>query len=502
MSGSKEGTVGQVTTRTITILPLVIVCGAALAGDRSDLCNSGNRGGDLTIIRIPDQVKWGTVGNITAYSFGTDILNVGTATLPISAQSDAHPVMAQNLYRMENGRFEQIGLSWLKHTFRATPNDPDCTCDDPQDDQIIGVGCTDPYTALTNGSQAGFQGSAIGGIGPRSDLNPSTAEFPWPFTTRGDTGDAIYKRLQAENADVDPDRHPTARLFVESMYVAPEEPAENRYNNVSYREVSVVDFTDGGWVLRVIDETRVGVPALSAWQESDRNVDIQTFDIPDDGIIMLGALSSQQDDGRWHYEYVLFNMNSDRGVDSFAVSVAPGTSISDVEFSGVKYHSGERWNSTDWSAVTSDDAVEWRTTSEAVEANNNVLRWGTAYRFGFTADAAPATSAGTIHLAKDGADPNIDLLVCAPGSGQEADEGCFSPVIDEDSDGIDDDVDLCLDTAATETVDAQGCSEAQLADLDPPGSDPVSTCGASGAMTLALTILGFIAVARTRRYAA
>jgi hypothetical protein len=95
--------------------------------------------------------------------------------------SDQQPVIAQNLYRLAGGRFEQIGMSWLKHGFLST-NSPNAACNPQQPcagapfggDQL-GVGCTDTYTGSLNGHRP---------AGMRSEVNATTGTFPFPLGGR------------------------------------------------------------------------------------------------------------------------------------------------------------------------------------------------------------------------------------------------------------------------------------------------------------------------------
>ncbi|MCU0689226.1 MAG: hypothetical protein MUE97_05750, partial [Phycisphaerales bacterium] len=102
-------------------------------------------GPDVTVGDLSDVYHWGTATldgvPVRAFSVGTDSWNIGnkpgnwfdyntTITFrPIGAPagtlitrprvSNQHPVIAQQMYRLRNGNFEQIGISWLKHGFTS-----------------------------------------------------------------------------------------------------------------------------------------------------------------------------------------------------------------------------------------------------------------------------------------------------------------------------------------------------------------------------------------------
>ncbi|MEO7793162.1 MAG: hypothetical protein ABIV06_00200, partial [Thermoanaerobaculia bacterium] len=177
-------------------------------------------GPDVTIINLPDTMNWGVSGGIRAYSVGTTSCNIGDkpvawcdagTCLGGTLQSNDHPVIAQGLYRLKDGRFSQIGMSWLKHGWLSTnSNNTACagiTCIIPpgSGDQL-GIGCNDTYGAGLNGGQ-GNPGTCLGGsncrLGMRSEVNPTTGDFPMPYTNTAHPS-VIDQRIQVPETDVDP----------------------------------------------------------------------------------------------------------------------------------------------------------------------------------------------------------------------------------------------------------------------------------------------------------
>ena len=118
-----------------------------------------NSGPDVIVGALPATQKWGTVGGITAYSFATTSCNIGDEILPWFDDNNQHPVIAQNLYRVKDGRIDQLGMSWVKHGFGALAQNLCCTCQNPGTFDFLGVGCSDPYTTGLN-SVPDLQGSS------------------------------------------------------------------------------------------------------------------------------------------------------------------------------------------------------------------------------------------------------------------------------------------------------------------------------------------------------
>ena len=92
-------------------------------------------GPDVIVGAITGVGNYGTDGSgIYAYSLGTDACNIGNASIPWSTSSANHPVIAQHVYRLKPvagqpySRFEQIGMSWLKHGFARASGSLCHTC--------------------------------------------------------------------------------------------------------------------------------------------------------------------------------------------------------------------------------------------------------------------------------------------------------------------------------------------------------------------------------------
>ncbi len=377
-----------------------------------DLAGPGNPGG-----AGPRYV--GSSGTIGVYSIGTTSCNIGNVPLNWFSNGTDHPAIIYNMYRLDNGRFEHIGVSWVKHGFCAlqqtacgpcTPTGSGCR-------STLGVGCSDPYSSSLNSSQSG--------LGPRSDINPSQVGWPWPFTTDGQTGPTTYKRMIIERDEIDPAIHPGAQFFGEGQYIAKDDKnAGNSHNNASYRRVGVNSSVgSGGWYLNWLASTTREDPAIFAWRDHglgpntpDPDVTLVPVDVPNDGRYWVGYKVSDNGDGTYHYEYAVFNLDSDRAGRYFRVDVGNGATISNNDFHSPEYN-GEIFDNTPWGfEIDANGRAKWSSPqSHSQNPNTNALRFGTLYNFAFDSDGAPVEGNARLQLFKSGTPGFMTINVLVPG---------------------------------------------------------------------------------------
>jgi hypothetical protein len=346
-------------------------------------------GPDVIVGDIHDAMSYGSLNNMSAFAIGTTSCNIGTAPLSwVPDPSPNHPVIAQNLYRVKDGRIQQIGLSWLKHGFFALNGNLCGNCKSPPGN-ALGVNCSDPYSAGLNGSQ--------GALGPRSQVNPSTGVIGIPIRHLKNPN-LLDGRIQVANADLAANLNPGARYFVEAQYIHPQDAQTGHgNNNASYRPVTFPQ-QGGKFTLTLGGTTVRTLPAIYAWRAVHPNVHLFNVDVPHDGRLILGIRSVQIPGGRFHHEVALHNLNSDRSVQALTIHTQGGA-VKSPGFHGIKYVQ-EAYSSADWKATPSGSAMTWATQTFAVNPNANALRWGTLYSFWFDS-AKPATEA-VIQLFKPG----------------------------------------------------------------------------------------------------
>jgi len=418
-------------------------------------------GPDVIVGSLHDLRYWGTTGGVSAYSVGTTSCNVGDENLDwFSGVAGRHPVIAQNMFKWEpysvgddNGRFKQIGQSWLKHGFFALSQNLCCSCSGTSGSQL-GVGCSDPYGAGLNGS--------FSELGPRSEVNPVYGTFPEPHSSpSGST--TLRGRIQVVNTEMDQDVaiNAASTYVVDGHYVAQDDhDSGNANNNASYREISV--FTSGNThSIGFGGGTQREVPAIMHWGEIEPGVTYRIVDVPDDGRYYVAYNVSDNGDGTWRYEYAVYNFYSDDAAVSFSVPVPDSVNVTNISFNDVDSHSGEPYDNTDWSGAHNAGAVSWSAPAFSPSADRNAIRWGTLYNFGFDADTAPITVSTSLGQISGGSTPafNID----APEAGAPP---C---VADFNGDGIVDTADLGILIAVFDTrnpkLDLNGDKEINTADL-------------------------------------
>jgi len=251
----------------------------------------------------------------------------------------------------------------------------------------------------------------------RSDVNPYTCYFPYPWTAPAPEP-TIGRRIQVADDDLDPDLNPEALYFVEGHYIAPDDVAAgNGYNNASWRRVIVSEPTAGVYDAVLTDSTQREEPAIFAWQFNDPEVIIQSVDIPNDGRFWMGTKVTYMGNETWRYEYAIQNLNVNRAAGSFMVPVCSDVNITDVGFHDIDYHSGEPYDNTDWTIFRDENGVSWSSPQTyAQDANTNALRWGTLYNFWIEAKMGPSLNEVVLELFVPGTPSTVFVSTTVPGA--------------------------------------------------------------------------------------
>jgi len=424
----------------------VLSLGAALAGAailsvdaQAQTACQGATGPDVIVGDIQDVANYASLNGVEALALGTYSCNMGTQTVSWISNNNLHPVIGGNLYKYKvvngSGRFEHLGMSWLKHGFFALSNTLCCTGCQSTSGSSLGIRCADPYTAARNGSQSG--------AGPKWQVNPSTGVFTYPPANPAFSG-STARRLQVKITDLEASSA-SVRYFGEAQYVTQDDAAAgNDNNNASYRELTVTG-SGTAWTFSLTagQTTQREKPAILAWQAIDPTVQVQNIDT--DGRLILAWKVTEVTPGTWHYEYALHNLNSERGVQKFALPVG-GAMLSNLGFHDVDYHSGDgianvNTDGTDWSVSNTAGTLAWESQTFAVNQNANALRWGTLYNFRFDANVPPTSGSITLTPFKSGTNmvvtaqvPSASVggpiaLVCDPATGGVLACPCANPAL-------------------------------------------------------------------------
>jgi hypothetical protein len=381
-------------------------------------------GPDVIVGDMPSISNYTGALGLDALSIGTTSCNVGTVGLNWVASTNQHPVIGGNLYRFKivngAGRFEQIGQSWLKHGFAAVNGTLCCpTCQGGGGSQL-GVGCSDPYGPGLNGNQSS--------LGPRWQVNAATGVFTYPPANPGWSG-TTARRCEFSTTDAEPTTGSTTRFFCETQYVTPDDAAAgNQNNNASRREMTCTGGLGFDASFALIGSTVRQESAIEAWPLCEAGVTLSEVQV--DGKFLIGSKATDLGGGIWHYEYAVYNMNSDRSGGAFAVPVPIGANITNIEFHDVTYRNGDgpgnvNFSGTDWTSTTAFGSIVWTTEPQAQNASANAVRWGSTYNFRFDANAAPVNGDVTLGLWKVGTPDSVTAAAQVPGAGNTSFAFCF-----------------------------------------------------------------------------
>ena len=139
--------------------------------------------------------------------------------------------------------------------------------------------------------------------------------------------------------------------------------------------------------------------------------------MPGDGRFIVGYRITDNGDDTWHYEYGIYNLNSDLSARSVSLAAPSCLSMTNIGFHDVAYHSGEPYSGADWTGVVAGDLLTWSTDTFATDPNANALRWNTLYNFRFDADAPPGLGSLTLGMFKPGPITSVLVPIMLPDPG-------------------------------------------------------------------------------------
>jgi len=335
----------------------------------------------------------------TGLSLTTTACNVGTVEIPWqAAMQTGHPGISMALYREQGGRFEQIGLSWMKHGFFAQSNSFCVPCSGTTDGTRLGIGCSDTYGSSTNGNRFW--------LGPRAEWNAFTATWDCEGSyfdglpvdcVRDEDGaglDPVSHRLQAADADL---ASAGASYFYEAAYLVPGDV--ELANNIGWRRCTFSlqgqEFSASTPAPADGNPLVLG-PAVLRWGQKRTIAGLE----PLDGRVVLAAQVTPLAGGLFRYEYALYNWTLHAQVSSFALPLASGLAADR------SFHDVDGLPANDWGSVKQGGNLRWSWNGVVLPGDivAGPLAFGMLDNFGFTCDRPPAVRDAllTLHAPGDG----------------------------------------------------------------------------------------------------
>ncbi len=315
---------------------------------------------------------------------------------------DQHPFLVWNVYRLLDGRIEQLAASGVKHAFLTINSGcAQTNCDGfiPQAyrGHVLWPNCLDLYSAGNNDMPA-YQG-------PRDEVSASLGlwnschSFFDPNCTGSQTQDSgqWLNRLLIAPAELNLGTA-GARYFIDAWYVVQYDI--NIWNTMGFRSITPTQQSGGGYTFAPLGPFTQG-PPLKEWvpegvAAEDRGHVVVTvpsltpdnpypYNMPQGHLRVLVKVDDLGN-GQWRYRYAVMNYDFDRGLDAFAIPLPANAALEETWMGGPPDVLEAAWPAT---------RLADRVVFEAPEGE--VLPWFTLYNFELVTDQAP-TRSGEVRL--------------------------------------------------------------------------------------------------------
>ncbi len=308
-----------------------------------------------------------------------------------------HPYLVWSMFRVMDGRMEQVGRSGIKHAWLTVNSG----CTNCGSNNILWPQCRDTY---------GVGNNEYGGdLGPRIALESNTGiweESP-SFFDPGGTGSQTNNSGTWENRLIVNESElglAGAEYIFEAWYLARDDI--NIFNTMGYAGITLL-FQSNAWLVST-GALELG-PAINSWLTGGANE--QTVDLSQRyGHLQADVKVTELGGGNYHYEYALSNFDYDPQIRSFAVGLPSGVTAQNVGFSGPQGHYdgvNYRYAAAQWNVTQVGSDLMFAATSP-----EEWLDWGGLYNFYFDAAAAPI--AGEIQMETGESSGIISATILAP----------------------------------------------------------------------------------------
>lgn len=377
--------------------------------------NWGAPDNDVGLIGISPIQQVATGGGVVAIAPSAVLKNIGTTDVPWQVKfsppappynTDQHPFLVWNMYRVTEGALEQIGASGLKHAF--TTVNSNCGCPGGSVLWVGNGGCEDTYGVGTNNS--------TGSLGPRTEITAHTGVWTRcgsifdpdcnnvQNTPPGFSGPADDRRLTVLQTDLTNISRGT-QFYFDAWYVVRDDV--NIFNTMGYRQVTP-SLSGTTWSFSTVTPLTAGA-VVDTWVNPvtpGPNADNKRIETGE-GRLTLAVRARNVGGSLWRYDYALMNHDFDRRIRSLTLPLPAGATVV-----GTSFHDVDRNAATDWAASTNPTELSWTAPAGVPKAPQD---WGLLYSFSVQVDRAPsAVGAVTIRLGIEEA-PGGELTVASLG---------------------------------------------------------------------------------------
>jgi len=319
------------------------------------------------------------------------------------------PFLIWNMYREIDGRFEQIGVSGVKHAFLTINSNCTINC---QNGHILWPGCEDVYGMGNNDSPRS--------LGPRTFTNPNfsnseieaykgTWEEDCSFfdqdcsgSQETDSDSTQENRMVVQETDLGVSG---ARYYVSAWYLIRDDI--NIFNTMGYKEYLITP-SGNDWFFSETGGFKNG-PA------SDQYVAPDTLDLINmeassrvtskgKGHLTVAVKVEDLGGGQYRYNYMVENHDYDPQIDAISIPLADFVPFSQLVFSDVDEDAGNDW--------TVDHTGGLLTLTAPA---GNAINWGTLYSFSFTTTAEPTEGAVSLTSLEGLSVADLQADVIVPG---------------------------------------------------------------------------------------